>query len=203
MADRTAIDAALRLAHLSSRPPQDKQHIELPKSLNDRGVNFLGGLIHSPIAGRTDELAINIPSGSYVLPADVVSGLGQGNTIAGAALLDRVFAGNPYHAEGGAYRSRMPQQVTGGGPPGVHPGGPPAPPAAPSQQPAALPHRARGGRVMVPIIAAGGEYVVSPHHCAWLGDGDVKKGHDELDKFVVAARAKTKKTLHELPGPKK
>lgn len=49
------------------------------------------GLIASPIAGRTDRLPMNVPPNSYVIPADVVSGLGQGNTMAGGRILDAMF----------------------------------------------------------------------------------------------------------------
>src|ERR1700689_1058466 len=31
------------------------------------------GPIHSSVAGRTDHLPIHVPSGSYVLPADIIS----------------------------------------------------------------------------------------------------------------------------------
>jgi hypothetical protein len=51
----------------------------------------LGGLVtgplHSDVPGRTDALPIDVPEGSYVIPADVVSALGQGNTAAGQKAL--------------------------------------------------------------------------------------------------------------------
>lgn len=49
------------------------------------------GPIHSPVAGRTDHLPINVPSGSYVIPADIVSSLGEGNTMAGFRILNDMF----------------------------------------------------------------------------------------------------------------
>lgn len=49
------------------------------------------GPIHSPVAGRTDHLPINVPSGSYVLPADIVSAMGEGNTMAGFRVANKVF----------------------------------------------------------------------------------------------------------------
>ena len=48
------------------------------------------GPIPSPVAGRTDHLPMHVSSGSYVLPADIVSALGDGNTDAGAAKLDQM-----------------------------------------------------------------------------------------------------------------
>jgi len=42
------------------------------------------GPIMSSVNGRTDHLPMNVPDGAYVLPADIVSGLGEGNTMAGS-----------------------------------------------------------------------------------------------------------------------
>lgn len=55
----------------------------------------------------------------------------------------------------------------------------------------------------VPIVAAGGEYVVKPQVVYGLGDGDLSKGHRILDQFVIKLRKKHIKTLQKLPGPKK
>lgn len=49
------------------------------------------GPIHSVVAGRTDHLPINVPSGAYVIPADIVSALGEGNTMAGFRVLNDMF----------------------------------------------------------------------------------------------------------------
>jgi hypothetical protein len=49
------------------------------------------GPIHSNVAGRTDHLPINVPSGAYVLPADIVSAMGEGNTMAGFKVANNVF----------------------------------------------------------------------------------------------------------------
>lgn len=69
-----------------------------------------GGAVHvGPVVGatggRADELPVSVPSGSYVLPADVVSALGEGNTLAGMSKLERAFGkSNPRGnmASGGA-----------------------------------------------------------------------------------------------------
>ena len=55
----------------------------------------------------------------------------------------------------------------------------------------------------VPIVAAGGEYVIPPEHVVRLGGGDLDHGHKILDAFVKKMRQKTIKTLQNLPGPKK
>lgn len=108
--------------------------------------------------GRTDDLEISVPAESFVIPADIVSAIGQGNTAAGFKVLEQMFPEQPVQ-------------------------------------------RAAGGAAPVPIVAAGGEFVVTPEHVATIGGGDVKKGHRELEKFVRSIRAKTIKALKKLPGP--
>ena len=54
-----------------------------------------------------------------------------------------------------------------------------------------------------PIVAAGGEYVLSPDEVRMAGEGDLEIGHKVLDEFVKRYRAQTIKTLKNLPGPKK
>jgi hypothetical protein len=55
----------------------------------------------------------------------------------------------------------------------------------------------------VPIIAAGGEYKVSPEQVLRLGRGSYKRGHDLLDAFILEVRKRTIKDMKNLPGPKK
>ena len=56
----------------------------------------------------------------------------------------------------------------------------------------------------VEIVAAGGEYVITPENVAnRIGGGDVDAGHKNLDEFVKDYRAKTIQTLSKLPGPKR
>ena len=121
------------------------------------------GAIHSPVAGRTDHLPMHVPSGSYVIPADIVSSLGEGNTMAGYRAVKMMFKGAPY----GAY--------------------------------------AAGGGVgePVPIVAAGGEYVLSPDEVIWAGGGDLDAGHRALDKWITDTRKDLINTLKKLPPPKK
>lgn len=62
-----------------------------------------GGLVGAAGPGRTDLYEIRVRPGSYVLPADTVSGLAlgrnhaEGNTIAGAHILEHVLAGGDGH----------------------------------------------------------------------------------------------------------
>ena len=141
------------------------------------------GPIHSPVAGRTDHLPIHVPHGAYVLPADIISGMGEGNTMAGFKVAKDIFgqsfyggkkpgAGAPYGGSG------MPYGVS-------------------------APHKAHGGATGVGIIAAGGEYVIHPDDVIRLGHGSLDDGHRVLDEFVKRFRAHTVKTLKKLPGPKR
>jgi len=50
-----------------------------------------GGLVEGETGGRSDEVSTQVPDGAHIIPADVVSALGQGNTLAGAAKLRHKF----------------------------------------------------------------------------------------------------------------
>ena len=112
------------------------------------------GAIHSSVAGRTDHLPMHVASGSYVIPADIISAMGEGNSMAGFKVAKNIFSHKgPYGQSGMPYGAR-------GLPYGV-----PAP------------HRADGGEVdSVPIVAAGGEYVIPPEDVAEIGKGDIDHG---------------------------
>jgi hypothetical protein len=141
------------------------------------------GAIHSPVAGRTDHLPMHVKSGSYVIPADIISAMGEGNTMAGFRVAKNIFS-QPFY---GRKRPGAGMPYVGGG----LPYGVPAP------------SKAEGGPVStVPIVAAGGEYVIPPEDVLHLGHGSLEDGHKVLDEFVKSFRAKTVKTLKALPGPK-
>ena len=53
------------------------------------------------------------------------------------------------------------------------------------------------------IVAAGGEYIISPMAVIRIGGGDMDIGHRNLDQFITKYRAQTVKTLQKLPGPKR
>lgn len=134
------------------------------------------GPIHSNVAGRTDHLPMHVKSGSYVIPADIISAMGEGNSMAGFKVAQSIFSKMPYGAS----------EMKG----------------MPYDEPAVA--KAGGGEVdTVPIVAAGGEYVIPPEDVVEIGSGDLDHGHRILDEFVKKYRAKTIKTLQNLPGPKK
>jgi hypothetical protein len=145
------------------------------------------GLLHSTLPGRTDKLPLNVAGGSYVLPADIPSAIGQGNTTAGAAILKRMFTTGPFGMAlkgGGSGKSARPPQMHM-----AHYGQ----------------HFASGGDTngVSKIIAAGGEYILTPDQVKQLGGGDLDRGHKILDAFVKHIRKQHINTLKKLPGPKK
>ena len=141
-----------------------------------------GGLIDSHVPGRTDKIPMKVPPGSFVLPADIPSALGQGNTKAGAEILKKMFTHGAYGLEppkihGQAFR--YPQSI-------MH-----------------HHHKADGGKTdHVPIITAGGEFIVHPDVVKHVGHGDMKTGHKVLTKFVLGTRKQHIKTLKGLKPPK-
>lgn len=171
----------------------------------ERGASKSYGLVGSSIPGRTDRHPVDVPAGTYVLPADVVSGLGEDNTLAGAKIIDQMMSTNPYGIRGSQIR---------------HGSGPPRPPTGYAST-EGVPPFAKGGATHqnVPIIIAGGEFLIDPDkiaHHPMLGNLDpakasdpeayqaaLKNGHNILDEFVKQTRKKKIKTLQKLPGPKK
>jgi hypothetical protein len=146
-----------------------------------------GGFLPSRVAGRTDQLPLAVPIDSHVIPADVVSGTGEGNSLNGAGLLDRLFHHGPWG-----------QRAAKTGSAGR------ASPALDAAEPTTS------------ILAAGGEYVVRPEAVARLGEAakrlepqrhrgksDTDAGHDVIDDFILDARKHAIAATRKLPGPAK
>lgn len=151
------------------------------------------GFIHSPVPGRTDLINANVPVGSYVIPADIISGVGEGNSLAGAAVIQRGLSVGPFGVP-------IPAPRRGGV-------GIPRPPAR-FTEPLMGPASAKGGKVKqqegdpTPILAAGGEMVVPPHIVRAWGGGNLTKGHQVLDHWVINKRKEIAQKMLKLPGPK-
>ena len=155
--------------------------------------NMTRGPILSAVPGRTDAHFTHVPSGSYVIPADIVSGRGEGNTLAGANALQKMFKMGPYGSGmpklGG--HSSMPRPpklgalASGGGKYGNHVGKP------------------------VKVKLAGGEIVVPPEHVLETMQRVTKRkltldeAHRIMDAWILNERKKLRKTLAGLPGPAK
>lgn len=169
------------------------------RQAGDVSTGFLGG----SSLGRADSIKTRAPAGSYILPADVVSGLGEGNSLAGSRVFDEILRSMPYGTQGS-------QQKGGRGAP-----------RAPSLSLSV----SKGGEVKdgpdaepVDVLLSDGERVVLPHHVRMWGDiaaqhiakkrggspdrwDKLKLGHRALDAFVLNERAKHIKKLKSLPGP--
>lgn len=159
-----------------------------------------GGLIQSDVAGRTDRIPHAVAADSFVIPADVVSGLGQNNTLAGSKILNAMFSSGPYgtalpHGARGAHL---------------------ATPRAPKLSFHAMSlRRADGGNAGVSnVMVAGGEYIVPRHHVEALGrrmrgagkskaKTDLAAGHEALRDLVSRVRKHQMKFLKSAPAPKK
>ena len=141
------------------------------------------GPINVAIPGRTDRLPIHVYSGAYVLPADIVSGLGEGNTLAGNRVIEKMLLDGSLSGKssgGSAVALQHAQKLKDKY--GIR---------GPYHEDEAL----------VPVIVAGGEYIIHPDQVAEIGDGDMDKGHAVLDAFVVSQRRALRKKLAKLPGP--
>jgi hypothetical protein len=186
-----------------------------------------GGIVDSPMAphegaiataspGRADVEPTHVHDGSYVLPAWLVSSMGEGNTAAGFDLLHEMF-GQPWQGQRPTlpWGAQAPSMRTKGGV------GIPQPPSLSfavkrpmlipgmSAENPALGREAHGGAATegtgrpVPINASGGEYVISPRIVAQIGNGDIDRGHRALDSWVLSLKKETANTIKNLPGPAK
>jgi len=132
------------------------------------------GPLKAAIPGRTDRMPIHVTSGSYVLPADIVSGLAEGNTEAGYEIVKKMI--DEAKSSGGRVGMQSKYGLTG---------------------------HYHKPRSVVPVIVAGGEYILTPEEVECFGEGSLDQGHKVLDDFVKSQRAKTIKTLKKLPPPAK
>lgn len=137
------------------------------------GAVGTGGLFKSPTTGRSDKLNKRVKNGGYILPADVVSSLGDGNTMAGSSILDSMIKKPPK-----SHKMRKPK----------------------TPNTASKLRFSDGGHVDVKV--SGGEYFIPPEHIMGLGGGDIGMGHDILDKFVMNVRKNAVNKMSNLPGPK-
>lgn len=141
------------------------------------------GMLHSAVPGRTDKLPITVGGGAYVLPADHLAAIGQGNSTAGAHIVNKMFGMGPFGMQGGGMHAARPMQ------PRLN-----------------MKMKAAGGELHAgkptPIVAAGGEFVIPPEAII-RKFGNLKKGHEALDKWVMNTRQKHISQLKNLKPPKK
>ena len=167
-------------------------HLNTSPMLRSEDRNVMHGPVLSAVSGRTDAHKTAVPSGSYVVPADIVSGRGQGNTLAGMNILQSMFKMGPYGTGAGSIKP-------GRGAPGAM--------GAPKAQSIMA---AKGGGKQhgpigkpVPVHLAGGELVVPPQNLMQTVHPNLKMAHEIMDRWVIKERKKLRKTLGKLPGPVK
>jgi hypothetical protein len=156
-----------------------------------RGLVPHSGFIPGTGGGRADTVPMGVKKGAYVVPADILSGLGGGNSAAGANAMNKMFSMGPYG-------TAMPKI------------GRASRPHFMGVQKTAKPIRQRfadGGMDMdqnpvADIVASNGEMVIPPEKLVEKF-GDLDYAHNTMDKFVEHVRKKTIKKLRKLPGPKK
>jgi hypothetical protein len=170
-------------------------------------------------AGRNDKNSMTLGSSSYVLPADVVAGLGDGNSLAGAHVWDSILHSMPYGIEApqmrhgaGAPRSPSLSFATGAQ------GGVKEPPIIPGVKRGGSPKKADeptapGEEKPIDVITADGEIIVKPRDVARIGArysppekhanyaAMLKRGSDILDSFVKETRGRVIAHLQSLRGP--
>ena len=144
------------------------------------------GFLNGATAGRADSTK---DAGSFWLvlpPADVVAGLGEGNSLAGARVVQDMLSTGPH----GVPLPRSSGRNTI-----------PRPPALGDLRQFAAKGGDIGGDDTTPVALSHGEFVVPPRDVSALGGGDLKRGHRILDAFVLHVRKKHIDKLKSLPGP--
>lgn len=157
------------------------------------------GLLHGATGGQADQVKTQAPPGSFVVPAEVVAGLGQGNTLAGARVMQSILDTGPR----GTPLSR-----------GTRGRGPPRPPSVPAELRGGLKEggevplfeaKARGGGKTepgkTPVDLSHGEFVISPEHVKAWGGGDTERGIRIWNKWTWAKHKEHVKDLKEYKGP--
>jgi hypothetical protein len=161
--------------------------MNLRPSINPPGAH----LIHSAVPGRVDRIPMRARSGSFILPADVVSGLGQGNTYAGAKMWGQALS----HSVGPAGVTNTIKQRA------FH--APPMPSLGRAMGQVKTKGFQRGGEAdeLTPIVTSGGEMIVDPEIVEALGNGDPEEGKKQLINSLTHVRKQIVKHIKNLPGP--
>lgn len=150
------------------------------------------GLIQGPGTGRSDSLHLKVPKGGYMVPADVVSGIGHGSSLSGANALDHSFPRDIRTPEGRAH-------VRGFAPLMKRPFGS----AFGTGKGAGKGKFAQGGDTgeLTDIMGSDGEYFIHPD--AIEGKyGNLKRGHRILDHWVQIRRKTNIREQKNLKIPK-
>lgn len=175
---------------------------EVEEGVNPYGFTAGVGL------GRHDRNNVTIGSGGYVIPADIIAGLGDGNSIAGANVWDKILNSMPWGITPPKFSGRR---------------APPSPPHDAQLMQGVTggqSHLAEGGEAEedgVPVKTADGEWLMSPEQVLRVGqhyspqrdldsypeshDRIMRRGHRVLDQWIKLERGQNIKHLKSLKGP--
>lgn len=157
------------------------------------------GLLAGTTPGRADAVKTQAPPGAFVVPAEVVAGLGEGNTLSGARVIQGILDSGPH----GIPQARM-----------GHGRGPPRPPEMPRGLQGELKKggpvtlfeaKARGGGQedpgKTPVDLSHGEFIISPEHVKAWGGGDTEAGIRIWNKWTWQKHKEHLAKLKEYKGP--
>jgi hypothetical protein len=145
-----------------------------------------GGITGSMLGkglGRADNRHMSALPGAHVIPADVVSALGEGNSEAGHNILAGAF---PTSIKAGKLLKSGKKAR-------------PFKPVRIKSAPLFGRKRADGGSV--PIAVSDGEFIVHPDDVLEVGNGDRDAGHAKLNNFIEEARRLNLERLAGLNNP--
>ena len=150
----------------------------------------MSGYLHGATAGRADALKGTALSDSYILPAEEIAGLGEGNSLMGARVIQSMLNSGPHG---------IPQQRQHAG------RGPPHPPSG--REPAEF--QAKGGGVQhhegqptTKVALSHGEYSMSPEEVMrFTGRKDRASATRVMDLFTMELRKRHIKDLSGLKPP--
>jgi len=183
--------------------------VALALKLGGQASGGHAGPLPGDTPGRADTVSTTVKNGAHIIPADVVSFLGQGNTDNGYLVLEKMFPHSKRRAGGGAV-AQMPRislepRLIIPKPhllPNMKPMGAPHMGAPNMPHPGKMPLAAGGAPGQVPVKLSHGEFSVEPEDVASvMGHGDLENGHEALDKWIVSKRKECISRLRSLPKP--
>jgi len=163
--------------------PGQPEIVQLKRGGAANAVKLTTGPLVSTVPGRTDLHFTHVPSGAYVIPADIVSAHGQGNTLAGMEKLHKLFKLDSHSSHSAPKFPSRPRAMAKGGHSDKHVGKP-------------VPVKLAGGEIVLPPSAVH-ETMQRLHNKSMSLD----EAHRAMDSWVVNERKKLRKTLAKLPGP--
>ena len=198
---KSVIGGNIREMQAAGHPHDQAVAAALSKAFGPRRDD--GGMVTGPLLGatdgRADDVKTSVPDGSHIVPADVVGALGEGNSVAGAAKLSKMFpAALKQHAAGIKSMKRpAPMKLPKAGMPHV-----------PNMPKPKMPHlgakHASGGAAKsVPVQLSDGEFSIAPEHVRKVGEGDMERGHRAIDAWIMHVRHHDIERRKRLPPPVK